>query len=132
MDLGIGSRVINKEFGVGVVIQSTTQDLVITFVNHGVIEINKAEAEDNLEILEEVESPRDLVSMEQIEETLYSIVSRISDQLERVKIGEKWHGGHIILQPGNPDLKPYELPIDNFFHKIVDDTPIVRTGLAHC
>ena len=35
-----------------------------------------------------------------------------------VPIGDKYKGGKIILEPGDTSLKPYELPIDTFFHKI--------------
>ena len=36
-----------------------------------------------------------------------------------VVIGDKWFGGKIVLHPGNSDLKPKEIPINEFFHKIV-------------
>ena len=34
-------------------------------------------------------------------------------------LGGRWHGGKIILQPGDPELKSKEIPIDDFLHKIV-------------
>jgi hypothetical protein len=36
-----------------------------------------------------------------------------------VEIARKWVGGEIVFQPANPSHKPYRLPIDSFFHKIV-------------
>ena len=36
-----------------------------------------------------------------------------------VELGEKWHGGTMLLQPANKELKPKEIPIEDFFHKIV-------------
>jgi hypothetical protein len=38
---------------------------------------------------------------------------------EPVELGRKWEGGEMILQPASPSLKPYRLPIEAFFHKIV-------------
>ena len=38
---------------------------------------------------------------------------------ELVELGEKWHGGTLLLQPADPDLKPKEIPVENFFHKVV-------------
>lgn len=39
--------------------------------------------------------------------------------LEPVELARKFEDGEMVLQPGNPSLKPYRLPIDSFFHKIV-------------
>ena len=36
-----------------------------------------------------------------------------------VKLGDKWIGGTMLLQPKDASLKPKEIPIDIFFHKIV-------------
>jgi len=38
---------------------------------------------------------------------------------EVVPLGDKWKDGLMILQPGDTSLKSKEIPIDNFFHKIV-------------
>jgi hypothetical protein len=38
---------------------------------------------------------------------------------EIVPLGEKWMGGNMLLQPANLSLKPKEIPIESFFHKIV-------------
>ncbi len=37
----------------------------------------------------------------------------------RSKLGGKWHGGKMILQPENDSLKPKEIDVEVFFHKIV-------------
>lgn len=34
-------------------------------------------------------------------------------------MGDRWQGGELILQPGDPGLKPKTLPLEQFFHKIV-------------
>ena len=38
---------------------------------------------------------------------------------EIVPLGDKWQGGTMLLQPASPELKPKEIPIEVFFHKIV-------------
>ena len=38
---------------------------------------------------------------------------------ETVPLGERWQGGKFILQPADNTLKPKEIPIEDFFHKIV-------------
>jgi hypothetical protein len=39
--------------------------------------------------------------------------------MEEVPIGDRWEGGTLILQPADKSLKAKELPIEDFFHKIV-------------
>ena len=119
MKLGIGSRVRNEELGVGIVIQSSTHHYVVTFVNHGVMEISKSEMEESLEVIESVESPAGAVTLEMVEQSIRNVVGPLLDEVEIMEMGEKWDDGTLILQPGDPDLKPYEMPIDTFFHKIV-------------
>ena len=115
--LGIGSRVKHKEYGAGVVVQSKSNSYIITFIEHGNREILKSYA--GLEVIELLEPPDDLVSMEMIEQALIKILRNFSDIQETVPIADKWKGGKLILQPSNNDLKPYELPIANFFNKII-------------
>ena len=119
MDLGIGSRVRSEELGVGIVIQNATEDLIISFVNHGVREIPKTEALETLDILEEVEPRKDMVSLATIEEKLRDIVGTIAENELEIDLGDKWVGGTLVFQPADDNLKPYELPIETFFHKIV-------------
>ena len=38
---------------------------------------------------------------------------------QKVEIADKWIGGTMILNPGKSDLQAKEIPIDQFFHKIV-------------
>lgn len=38
---------------------------------------------------------------------------------QSVELSRKYEDGEMVLQPGNPNLKPYRLPIESFFHKIV-------------
>ncbi|MFY0598820.1 MAG: hypothetical protein JXR03_04055 [Cyclobacteriaceae bacterium] len=119
MDIGIGSRVRHAEFGVGVVIQVSSEELIITFVNHGVLDIDHTTADAELEVLERAEPIKNMVSLADIEDSLRKIVGTVTDETALVDMGEKWTGGKLIFQPGNPDLKPYELPVETFFHKIV-------------
>lgn len=38
---------------------------------------------------------------------------------EHVPLGDRWQNGMMLLQPADKTLKPKEIPIDDFFHKIV-------------
>ncbi|MEL7148745.1 MAG: hypothetical protein AAFO69_20390 [Bacteroidota bacterium] len=119
MQLGIGSRVRSEELGVGIVVQVTSDLFVISFVNHGVKEIAKLYADEELEVIEEVAPRADLVSMEQVERALRNVLGNQLDADTEVDLGDKWIGGTLSFQPENDSLKSYEMPIETFFHKIV-------------
>ena len=38
---------------------------------------------------------------------------------EIVPLGDRWQHGMILLQPADKTLKPKEIPIEDFFHKII-------------
>ncbi|MDL2222193.1 hypothetical protein LJC35_06550 [Parabacteroides sp. OttesenSCG-928-N08] len=115
--LGIGSRVSHKEYGQGVVIQVKPSSYLITFMDFGNREILRSY--EGLEVIEKLEPADDLISFEMVEETLTRILRRYADIQEIVPIADKWSGGTLILKPTNEDYKPYEMPISNFFNKII-------------
>ncbi len=115
--LGIGSRVKHKEYGSGVVIQVKAASYIITFMEHGNREILKTF--EGLEVIDLMETPDDVVSFESIEIALTKILRNFSDIQETIPMADKWRGGKLILQPSNPDLKSYEIPIATFYNKII-------------
>lgn len=115
-EVGIGSRVRHPEFGEGVVINIKPKTYLVVFMQRGKIEVSKSYT--NLEITDLVEPETDLVSLKDVEKIFTSIIKRYSDLQETVPMGAKWLGGKMILQPASPTLKPKEVPIDAFFHKI--------------
>ena len=53
------------------------------------------------------------------EKALLKILRLWGGITETVPIGDKWKGGTLILQSADKSIKPKEIPIDVFFHKIV-------------
>jgi uncharacterized radical SAM superfamily protein len=47
------------------------------------------------------------------------VLDRFNGLEYKVELGKKWQGGVMLLQPANKDLKPKDIPIEVFFHKIV-------------
>lgn len=117
ISLGIGSRIRHPQFGDGVVVQIKPEEYVITFMQHGLREIERTT--DQLEVIDANDADNDLVSLADIEVLLVNVIRKYSDLQERVEIGNKWTGGTIIMKPGDSSLKSKEIPIDVFFNKIV-------------
>ncbi len=114
--LGVGSRVRHPAYGEGVIIGVENAAYMVSFIKYGIKPIGKNYK--SWEIIEAVE-PQGMVSFSDAEEALVKILRTWSDITEPVEIADKWLGGTLVLQPGSPDLKSKEIPIDTFFHKIV-------------
>lgn len=114
--LGIGSRVKHPAFGDGVVIKLYAVAYDVCFMLYGIKQVGKDY--DKWEIVEAI-APDEAVSFSEAERSLMKILRQFSDISEEVPLGSKWVDGKFILQPGDPALKPQELPIDVFFNKII-------------
>ena len=117
MEPGIGSRVRHPEFGSGVVINVKPKTYLIVFMEKGKVEVAKNIT--SLEVIDCIEPDSDQVSLSDVERILLDIIKSHSDLQETVPLGEKWKAGKMILQPADPSLKPKEMPIESFFHKII-------------
>jgi hypothetical protein len=115
-NIGIGSRVSHDNYGKGVVINVRSDAYLVTFIESGYKEIPTSET---LTVLDEMVPDTDMVSAWEVEQTLKKILQKWSDVTEVVPLGDKWKGGKMILQPGNTGLAAKDIPIDQFFNKIV-------------
>ena len=55
----------------------------------------------------------------EVEKSLLKILRLWGGISETVPLGERWEGGTLLLQPADKQLKPKEIPVEIFFHKIV-------------
>ncbi len=126
MDIKIGTKVDHERYGEGVITESGITGFTVVFDRSGKMEFSRMN--DEFEILEEGdgEAPTsDGKSVDEIVGLLKNVLEEFNGISEVVELGEKWEGGTMVLNPGNPDLQPKEIPIEQFFHKIV----IVRDRL---
>ena len=114
--LGVGSRVNHPAYGQGVVVRAHQAAYDVCFVSYGVKPVGRTYAE--WEIVEAIE-PDEPVTFTEAERALVKILKAYNALDTRVPLGSKWEGGTMILQPGEDGLKAKELPIEDFFHKIV-------------
>jgi len=120
MNFKIGTRVDHDRYGQGIVSQDSISSCKIIFVRGGEIEFSKSNLE--VKIISEPDGeaqPSGGIELKDIEVALESILNRYNGAGEIVPLGEKWTGGTMILQSSNQEIKPKEIPIETFFHKIV-------------
>ena len=115
-NLGIGSRVKHPAFGEGVIVRVHKAAYDVVFMQFGKKLVGKDY--DQWEVIEAVESAEP-VSFTEAEKALVKILKAYNAVERPISLGDKWEGGSLILKPGDEGLKPKEMPIDTFFHKIV-------------
>ncbi len=115
--LGIGTRLQHTQYGPGVIIGVRYATYLISFIHHGTKEIDKIDSH-----LDEIIPENTTIEIETVSETeksLLKILRLWGNVNEVVPLGEKWIGGTLLLQPADINVKPKEIPLADFFHKIV-------------
>ena len=115
--LGIGSRVQHAKYGQGIVTGVRFASYLITFFDEGTHEISNDDIQ--LDVLETAHISSEIETMSEVEKSILHILREWNGSNEIVALGEKWIDGTLILQPKDKTLKPKEIPIEAFFHKIV-------------
>ena len=59
--------------------------------------------------------------MEEVKALLRRIIENQNEMagLRDVELSNKWLGGKITITPGDPTMKSTDIPIDNFFKKVI-------------
>ena len=115
--LGVGTRLQHTIHGPGVIVGIRYATYLISFIHHGIIEVDKTD--NKLDEIQPENVTEEIETTSQVEKSLLKILRLWSDVNEVVKLGDRWQGGTLILKPKDSSLKPKEIPIDIFFHKIV-------------
>jgi hypothetical protein len=115
--LGIGTRLQHTQFGPGVIIGVKYATYLISFIHHGTKEIDKVDT--NLDEIIPDNVSADIETTSEVEKSILKILQLWGGLTEVVPLGDKWKGGTMLLQPADKSLKPKEVEIDVFFHKIV-------------
>jgi hypothetical protein len=114
--LGVGSWVRHPAYGEGVVTGLRYNQYEVSFKLYGIKEIGKNYAA--WEVLHH-EYANDTMTFTEAEKSLINILKKWADITEPVALGDKWKGGKMLLCAEDKSLKPKEIPIETFFHKIV-------------
>jgi len=117
LTLGIGTRLQHTQFGPGVIVAIKYAVYIISFINHGIKEIDKSDTQLDEIIPENVSA--EVETHVETEKSLLKILRLWGDVSEVVPLGDRWTGGTMLLQPKDATQKPKEIPIEALFHKIV-------------
>lgn len=116
-----GSIVDHDRYGNGVVCKVSLTGYEIIFERGG--KMNFSKSNTDLTLIEDSENEEESnelkISLTEISRVLEMVLDKYNGLQEIVEIGEKWTGGIMLLQPANKELKPKEIPVETFFHKIV-------------
>ncbi len=115
--LGIGTRLQHTQHGPGVIVGVKYATYLISFINSGVMDIDKTDTQLDEIIPENV--TEEIETHSEVEKSLLKILRLWGNVSEIVPLGERWVGGTMVLQPADKSLKPKEIPVEDFFHKIV-------------
>lgn len=117
LTLGIGTRLQHTQYGPGVIVGIRYATYLISFIYHGVKEIDKNDT--HLEEIIPENVTEEIETHSEVERSLLKILRLWGGFSELVPLGDRWQKGTLVLQPADKGLKPKELPIEDFFHKIV-------------
>ncbi len=117
MSFGIGARISHPTYGEGVIFGTTDHAYRIFFKEHGEKELGRAY--DGFQLLEGAPVQSSTVELEDVVDAVKNVFDMYYEVTEIIELGDKWEGGTLILQPSDKSLKPKEIPVETFFHKIV-------------
>jgi len=117
LTLGPGTRLQHTQFGPGVIVAVKYATYLISFINHGMKEIDKNDKSLDEIIPENISV--EIESQSDFEKSLVKILQLWGGITESVPLGDRWKGGTVILQPADKSQKGKDIPIEVFFHKIV-------------
>jgi len=120
--IGFGAKVVHPSFGEGVIFGAEGDFWRVFFKDRGEKEIAKNFI--GFEVKEGATMEIPAPDLSDIVTAVTHVFEEYIDVLRKnepdpVALAEKWDGGMMLLQPEDTSLKPKEIPIDTFFHKIV-------------
>jgi hypothetical protein len=116
-NLGVGTRLQHTQYGPGVIVGIRYATYLISFINHGIKEVEKEDT--NLDEIIPENVTEEIETASETEKSLLKILRMWGGFGEVVPLGDRWKGGTMLLQPYDKTLKPKEIPVEDFFHKIV-------------
>ena len=118
-NLPVGTRIEHEKYGEGIISENNAMTYKIIFVRGGEIEFSKLSVELNVLERAETDDDQPKLNIREVERMLTHVLAKYNGIEYKAELGKKWQGGTMILQPADKELKPKDMPIETFFHKIV-------------
>ncbi len=116
-----GTTIEHDKFGFGVVHEVGLTSFKAIFKLGGEREILLTSKD--FEVLEEnaggSSSNSGVLDVNALEKMMVHVLDKYNGLQENVELGDRWTGGTLEIKPGDTSLKSKEIPIEDFFHKIV-------------
>lgn len=117
-DISIGARVKHPTLGVGVVYDIDARTVHVFFREHGEQPISRS-FEGLVTIAPGVEIGQEPLDLEHVKDALREVLEELQAPQRPVSMAPRYEGGVLEIKPRDAVLKSKELPIEDFFHKIV-------------
>ena len=125
--LNIGMSVRHPQYGLGTVktISETTADILFTEGKRTIApEAAGLEPAEAQVAVSGLGVPLKLFLEQTLEVAVRQLGLEKPDSVIE-KLGQRWHGGKLVIHPADPTLQTKEVPLETFFHKVV----MVRNNL---
>src|SRR3977135_2792414 len=97
--LGIGTRLQHTQYGSGVIVGVRFATYLISFINHGMKEIDKTDEKLDEIIPEHVTA--EIETHSEVERSLLKILRLWGGLTENVPLGDKWLRGTVLISPAH-------------------------------
>jgi len=117
IDFKPGDKIEHEHYGEGRILKILEIDpqvkWLVDFSTDGKKAITATES-----TIEELEMEAGGFNYEEFKRAIKDVLNH-ENPVTNVELGQRWTGGTMILKPNDPNLKPKEIPLEVFFHKIV-------------
>ncbi len=117
-DIGIGARVKHPSMGLGVVYDMDPRTVHVFFKEHGEQPISRSFA-GLVTIAPGPEVEGVQLDLESVKDALREVLEAMQLPQRPVDLARRFYGGTIEIRPKDSSQKSKEIPITEFFHKIV-------------
>lgn len=117
-DIAIGARVKHPTMGVGVIYDIDPRTVHIFFREHGDQPVSRSF--EGLQVIAPgVEIGQEPLDMDHVRDALREVLEEMQTPQRPVTMAPRYEGGMLEIKPRDPALKSKEVPVEDFFHKIV-------------
>ncbi|HRT53422.1 MAG TPA: hypothetical protein P5291_05035 [Flavobacteriales bacterium] len=117
-DISIGARVKHPTLGIGVVYDLDERTVHVFFKEHGEQPISRS-FEGLITIAPGVEIGAAELDIDSVKDALRAVLREADLPQRNVHLARRWHKGTLEIKSPDSSIKSKEVPLEDFFHKIV-------------